>query len=418
MRKTGLMISLALVLTAEPFAMAQLPPAPPGALPSAAPGMAPRAPQHFVAANLGIAYLPIPYHNGTFGLRLIAPPAAGSPASLLRLNPGDIVFALDGLAFTNPNDVLNHFDQTIVDYVDAMTNTTRRGNIILPPAQGVSPFDPSMANGGDRVGSPPGPAGGGAPIEMGGNLNGPPPGPRGRGPATFVADNLGIRYLPIPLNDGAFGLRLTAAPAPGSPAAQLRLNPGDMVLALDGQPITNPNDLLTHINQTTVDFVNATTNTVLRGVVNLPAPSGPQPAGAAGLSSMPDGLPPPAAAMAVGGGGAAHNASQTSAAGPQPVMSGPAIQRPLYSKNLSIQFVPVSFNDGTLGLRLFRRPNPNTPLAQLELEAGDVIFRLDGQPFNSLDDVSQHWDDTTVDYLDASSNTPRNGTVTLPAQNP
>jgi S1-C subfamily serine protease len=420
MRNPVLLISLALFLAAGPSATAQLPPG--------APQMAPMAPQHFVAPNLGIRYIPVPYHNGTFGLRLIAPPAPGSPASHLRLNSGDIIYALDGLAISSPHDVRNHFDQTTVDYVDARTNTTRRGHIMLPPAPQSAPsYEAPMAMGGHLIGQPGSEEATNtprsAPLAMGGNQIGGPLGPGDGGPATFVAENLGIRYMPISLNNGAFGLRLTAAPAPGSPAAQLQLNPGDMVLAMDGQPITNPNDVLAHVNQTTVDFVSAASNSVLRGVVNLPPSDGTQRAGIragtpAGQPNLGGSQLPPAAAAPAMGGGRAQLAGRPGALGAQPIVSGPPAQQPFFAENLSIQYVPVPYNNGTFGLRLIRRPNPNTPLAQLDLEAGDTIFRLDGQPFTQPFDVSQHWDETTVDYFDNSSGAPRNGTVILPPQNP
>ena len=43
-----------------------------------------------------------------------------------------MIYALDGLAFTNPGDVLNHFDQTTVDYIDGSTKIPTRATAMLP----------------------------------------------------------------------------------------------------------------------------------------------------------------------------------------------------------------------------------------------------------------------------------------------
>jgi C-terminal processing protease CtpA/Prc len=84
------------------------------------------------AASLGLFYLPIRAADGTFQLRLVSDPIAGSPASTLQLDAGDMIIALDGLPFRNANDVLNHFDRTTVDYIDSATKTRRKGIIDLP----------------------------------------------------------------------------------------------------------------------------------------------------------------------------------------------------------------------------------------------------------------------------------------------
>lgn len=72
----------------------------------------------FFAANLGIEYERTPFDNGTFGARLTAPPAAGTPAAELQLEVGDVVFELDGQRFTTEQDVLNHFAQTNVRIIN------------------------------------------------------------------------------------------------------------------------------------------------------------------------------------------------------------------------------------------------------------------------------------------------------------
>ena len=76
------------------------------------------------------------------------------------------------------------------------------------------------------------------------------------------------------------------------------------------------------------------------------------------------------------------------------------------------------FPDGTFGLRLTRAPLPGSPASQLPLDAGDIIVALDGQRLMNPNDAANHFDQTTVDYVDSGTNTQRSGSITLPSQNP
>jgi hypothetical protein len=75
------------------------------------------------------------------------------------------------------------------------------------------------------------------------------------GPQEFFAGNLGIFYVPVGLPDGTYGAKLTRRPDPGTPAGQIGLDVGDMIVQLDGQTITRPEDVLNHRDQTVVDVV-------------------------------------------------------------------------------------------------------------------------------------------------------------------
>jgi S1-C subfamily serine protease len=233
-------------------------------------------------------------------------------------------------------------------------------------------------------------------------------------PQPLFAANLGVVYVPIPFNDGTVGLRLTRAPLPGSPASRLPLNAGDIILALDGQRLTNPSDVANHFDQTTVDFVNAGTNTLQRGNINLPSASNAQqpPSG--------EGVPPVAPAPMVANGSNQFGQPTDSGPGQQPgrpafAQGGP---RPQLARNLGIFYVPIRFGDGTLGLRLTRAPLPGSPASQMPLDAGDIIFALDGQQLTNPGDVANHFDQTTVDFIDSGTNTRQNGSINLPSQNP
>jgi hypothetical protein len=70
------------------------------------------------------------------------------------------------------------------------------------------------------------------------------------------APNLGIYYEVIRYTGGTFGARLTRYPVPGSPAAQLRLKPGDIIGMMDELPFRSHQDVLNHKAQTSILFIN------------------------------------------------------------------------------------------------------------------------------------------------------------------
>jgi len=89
----------------------------------------------------------------------------------------------------------------------------------------------------------------------------------------LFAGNLGIYYAKVPYGDGTFGARLTRPPVPGSPAAQLQLEPGDTIFMLDGVRFREPSDVLNHVEETSVVFINVRTNQPQSADVTLPAAS-------------------------------------------------------------------------------------------------------------------------------------------------
>ncbi len=96
----------------------------------------------------------------------------------------------------------------------------------------------------------------------------PPPGPA---PAQeLFAGNLGMVYTPVRYSDGTFGARVTRPPDAGTPAAALGLEPGDVIVMLDGQRFRTPDDVLAHRYQTTVTLVNVRTNGLQTMNVLLP----------------------------------------------------------------------------------------------------------------------------------------------------
>jgi hypothetical protein len=94
------------------------------------------------ASNLGIFYTRLSYSDGTFGARLTRPPAAGSPASRTGLEPGDVIVALDGTPFRDPEDFLGHTGRVRMTLIDGRTGHRIHANLVLgrdedePPAPG------------------------------------------------------------------------------------------------------------------------------------------------------------------------------------------------------------------------------------------------------------------------------------------
>ncbi|AGA27967.1 hypothetical protein [Singulisphaera acidiphila] len=77
-----------------------------------------------------------------------------------------------------------------------------------------------------------------------------------------------IQLISIPGYD-FYAARLTSPPPPGSPFDQIGLALGDVVVRLDGIPVTNANEMDNHYGQTFVRFIKAGTTWVQNGTVYL-----------------------------------------------------------------------------------------------------------------------------------------------------
>ncbi len=165
------------------------------------------------------------------GARLSRDPIAGSGAAQLRLEPGDTICLLDSLPIRMAVDVMNHHARTDVVFINVRTGKPQSAVMELPP---FTPLPPEV-------------------------------------PREIFAPNLGIHYQPIPLAGGTIGARLSRTATGNVPAAAIGLELGDMIIRLDSQPITKPEDVLAHIDQTSVEFVNIRTGKAETRVVQLPA---------------------------------------------------------------------------------------------------------------------------------------------------
>lgn len=198
---------------------------------------------------------------------------------------------------------------------------------------------------------------------------GPQPVPQPQPGPDLFAPNLGIHFRMVPVGS-ASGARLTRAPVPGSGAAQLGLEPGDTIYNLDGLPIRDAVDVMNHHGRTNVAFINVRTNKPQAGVMTLP-PATPLPAD----------VPPENHAPALG-----------------------------------IHYQLIPYEGDTFGARLSRSASGNTPATALQLERGDMIIRMDGQPIRGPEDVLGHVGRTSFDFVNIRTGRVESRVVQLPAQ--
>jgi len=191
------------------------------------------AQREFFAPNIGIRFRLVPV-GGAAGGRLTQDPVPGSGAAQLRLEPGDIIYNLDGLPIREAVDVMNHHGRTDVSFINVRTGGAQSGVMMLPPH---TPLPPDV-------------------------------------PQEIYAANLGMHYQLMPYEGDTFGARLSRTAIGNTPAATIGLELGDMIIRLDGQPIKKPEDVLAHIDQTTVEFINIRTGKVETRAVQLPGQAG------------------------------------------------------------------------------------------------------------------------------------------------
>jgi len=185
--------------------------------------------QELFARNIGIHFEMVRLGTGS-GARLTRNPAPGTAGAQVGLEQGDTIYRLDGLPIRKAADVMNHYARTTYSVIDVRTGGLVHGVMMLPRLALV--------------------------------------------PTVFrqehYAANLGIYYQLLPRRGDTLGARLSRAPAGNTAAAALQSQRGDMIIRLDGLLIRGSEDVLNHIDLTTVEFVDVETERVLTGVVLLP----------------------------------------------------------------------------------------------------------------------------------------------------
>jgi hypothetical protein len=86
----------------------------------------------------------------------------------------------------------------------------------------------------------------------------------------------------------------------------------------------------------------------------------------------------------------------------------------VYAANLGVYYRPLPQADGTFWVGISRPPVANSPAAQLQFEAGDIITALDGQTFRTPQDVLNHTRETTIDFIDVRTRERRRADVFIP----
>jgi PDZ domain len=177
-----------------------------------------------------------------------------------------------------------------------------------------------------------------------------------------LAGNVGVYYEMKPYQS-AVGARLTRPSVPGSPAASIGLEPGDMIISLDDIPLREPIDFQLHYARTSLVFINIRTGQPQTAELDL----------------------------------------------------GPSTVIDHYAANLGIYYVLYPYG-GSMGARLTRYPVAGTACAGLRLEPGDMIVSLDGLPIRTHADVANHFEQTTLQFINVRTGEPSAAEVNLPVQ--
>ncbi len=199
--------------------------------------------REFFAPNLHVHFKLVRV-GGAVGARLTRDASQDSAASRIqvngapiRLEAGDVIYNMDSLPIREAIDVMNHHGQTTLSFVDSRTGRALAGVTTLPA---YTPLPDDV-------------------------------------PRELFAANLGMNDQLIALGSDAFGARLSRTAAADTPAGALRLERGDMIIRLAGQPIRAREDVLSHFSQTSVEFINIRTGRLQMAYVQLlgetPGPS-------------------------------------------------------------------------------------------------------------------------------------------------
>jgi S1-C subfamily serine protease len=169
-------------------------------------------------------YYELKPYQSALGARLTRASVPGGPAASIGLEAGDMIISLDDIPLREPIDLQFHYAHTTLVFINIRTGQPQTAELDLGPSTIVDHF----------------------------------------------AANLGIYYVLYP-HGGSMGARLSRYPVAGTACSGLRLEPGDMIVSLDGQPIRTHADVANHIDRTTLEFIDVRTGERRSYQVNLPA---------------------------------------------------------------------------------------------------------------------------------------------------
>jgi hypothetical protein len=86
----------------------------------------------------------------------------------------------------------------------------------------------------------------------------------------------------------------------------------------------------------------------------------------------------------------------------------------LFDPGLGIIFEPVPYDNGTIGARLTRDPQPDSPVAQIPLKTGDTVFSLNGMRFKSQNEIVGRKGRSTLEFIAARTGESRSASIVVP----
>jgi hypothetical protein len=183
-------------------------------------------PDHY-AANFGLHFTIVTLNFRRFAAKLTRDPEPDTPAGRIGLRTGDILFTLDDLPIWGPIDVYGHHLDTKVQFYRNGELLTRWGDL---PRE--TPFPPDV-------------------------------------PRELYSQNFVTSFQLIPFGKD-YGARITRILAGNSPLKPIGLEPGDMIVRIDGQRIGSATDVANHVLETEVIFIDVRTGLLKGAKVNLP----------------------------------------------------------------------------------------------------------------------------------------------------
>jgi hypothetical protein len=179
------------------------------------------------ASSFGLHFSIIPLNFKKFAAKLTRDPEPDTPAGRIGLRAGDILDTLDDLPIWGPIDVYGHHLDTKVQFYRDGELQTRWADL---PRE--TPFPPDV-------------------------------------PPELYSQNFVMSYQLIPFGK-SYGARITRILANNSPLRPVGMEPGDIIVRIDGERISSAQDVANHSRETEIIFFDVRTGLPKRENVQLP----------------------------------------------------------------------------------------------------------------------------------------------------